>query len=83
MYFSSNYLLFHLADGRILTLLGHHNEQTTRVDGFQEPGSFVQVNYMNAYQFGLVQYNAYLEDKIFSFIELFKNSDIFIHLIMN
>ena len=31
-----------VADGRILTLLGHNNEQTTRVDGYQEPGSFVQ-----------------------------------------
>ncbi|XP_071445509.1 neurexin-4 isoform X1 [Hetaerina americana] len=31
-----------LADGRILTHLSHHNEETTMVDGFQEPGSFIQ-----------------------------------------
>lgn len=30
------------ADGRVLTVLGHHNEDPTPVDGFQEPGSFVQ-----------------------------------------
>ncbi|XP_046386690.1 neurexin-4 isoform X1 [Ischnura elegans] len=31
-----------LADGRILTHLSHRNEETTMVDGFQEPGSFIQ-----------------------------------------
>nr|CAD7425131.1 unnamed protein product [Timema monikensis] len=30
------------ADGRIVTVIRHSNEQTTQVDGFQEPGSFVQ-----------------------------------------
>lgn len=30
------------ADGRIATVLQHSNQQTTSVDGFQEPGSFVQ-----------------------------------------
>ncbi|KAF4517229.1 hypothetical protein B566_EDAN005283 [Ephemera danica] len=32
----------YFTDGRILTLLGHYNQQPTRVDGFQEPGSFIQ-----------------------------------------
>lgn len=31
-----------LADGRVLTKLRHSNEETTPVDGFQEPGSFRQ-----------------------------------------
>lgn len=31
-----------LTDGRIMTVLRHSNEQTTPVDGFQEPGSFQQ-----------------------------------------
>nr|CAI5863793.1 unnamed protein product [Callosobruchus analis] len=30
------------ADGKIATVVHHANEQTTSVDGFQEPGSFVQ-----------------------------------------
>ncbi|XP_065337127.1 neurexin-4 isoform X2 [Cloeon dipterum] len=30
------------SDGRILTLVGHHNQMPTRVDGFQEPGSYIQ-----------------------------------------
>jgi hypothetical protein len=30
------------ADGRVLTVVSHRNEGTTPVDGFQEPGSFVQ-----------------------------------------
>jgi len=30
------------ADGRVLTVVNHRNEGTTPVDGFQEPGSFVQ-----------------------------------------
>ncbi|XP_063218125.1 neurexin-4 [Bacillus rossius redtenbacheri] len=30
------------ADGRIVTVISHSNEQMTPVDGFQEPGSFVQ-----------------------------------------
>jgi hypothetical protein len=30
------------ADGRVLTVLDHKNEGTTPVDGFQEPGSFMQ-----------------------------------------
>jgi hypothetical protein len=29
-------------DGRVLTVVSHRNEGTTPVDGFQEPGSFVQ-----------------------------------------
>nr|CAD7572109.1 unnamed protein product [Timema californicum] len=32
----------HSSDGRIVTVIRHSNEQTTQVDGFQEPGSFVQ-----------------------------------------
>lgn len=31
-----------LADGRVITTLGHSQEHTTTVDGFQEPGSFEQ-----------------------------------------
>ncbi|XP_018363259.1 PREDICTED: neurexin-4 isoform X2 [Trachymyrmex cornetzi] len=35
-----------LSDGRVLTFLHHSNEQLTPVDGFQEPGSFIQdINY--------------------------------------
>jgi len=35
-----------LSDGRIMTFLHHSNEQLTPVDGFQEPGSFIQdINY--------------------------------------
>lgn len=30
------------ADGRVMTILRHSNEQTTPVDGFEEPGSFIQ-----------------------------------------
>ncbi|KAJ8950685.1 hypothetical protein NQ318_012765 [Aromia moschata] len=30
------------ADGKVTTILHHSNEETTPVDGFQEPGSFVQ-----------------------------------------
>lgn len=30
------------ADGRVITTLGHSQEHTTTVDGFQEPGSFKQ-----------------------------------------
>ncbi|XP_059490529.1 neurexin-4 isoform X2 [Neocloeon triangulifer] len=30
------------ADGRVLTLVGHQNQQPIRVDGFQEPGSYSQ-----------------------------------------
>lgn len=30
------------ADGRIVTKLHHRSEEDTTVDGFQEPGSFVQ-----------------------------------------
>lgn len=30
------------ADGRVATILHHSNEETTPVDGFQEPGSFLQ-----------------------------------------
>ncbi|XP_044727167.1 neurexin-4 isoform X2 [Chrysoperla carnea] len=30
------------SDGRIMTVLRHSNEQTTQVDGFNEPGSFRQ-----------------------------------------
>ncbi|KAJ9588639.1 hypothetical protein L9F63_018073, partial [Diploptera punctata] len=30
------------ADGRVLTVVSHSNEETTPVDGFQEPGSFTQ-----------------------------------------
>lgn len=30
------------ADGRSITVLHHSNEETTHVDGFQQPGSFVQ-----------------------------------------
>ncbi|XP_012283135.1 neurexin-4 isoform X1 [Orussus abietinus] len=34
------------ADGRVLTVLRHSNELSTPVDGFEEPGSFVQdINY--------------------------------------
>ncbi|XP_012266909.1 neurexin-4 isoform X2 [Athalia rosae] len=34
------------SDGRIMTVLRHSNEQPTPVDGFDEPGSFIQdVNY--------------------------------------
>lgn len=33
---------FSTADGRVVTVLSHSNEQTTTVDGFQEPGSFEQ-----------------------------------------
>lgn len=34
------------SDGRIMTVLRHSNEQATPVNGFEEPGSFVQdVNY--------------------------------------
>ncbi|XP_017763103.1 PREDICTED: neurexin-4 isoform X1 [Eufriesea mexicana] len=29
-------------DGRVITILRHNNERMTPVDGFQEPGSFVQ-----------------------------------------
>ncbi|XP_011876421.1 PREDICTED: neurexin-4 isoform X2 [Vollenhovia emeryi] len=33
-------------DGRVMTTLHHGNEQSTPVDGFEEPGSFIQeVNY--------------------------------------
>lgn len=40
----SLFLLFVVApaDGRVLTVVSHRNEGTTPVDGFQEPGSFVQ-----------------------------------------
>ncbi|XP_076259208.1 neurexin-4 isoform X1 [Rhynchophorus ferrugineus] len=31
-----------LSDGRVVTVLHHSNEETTTVDGFQEPGSFIQ-----------------------------------------
>ncbi|XP_018305702.1 neurexin-4 isoform X2 [Mycetomoellerius zeteki] len=35
-----------LSDGRVITFLHHSNEQSTPVDGFQEPGSFIQdINY--------------------------------------
>jgi len=34
--------MFIPADGRVLTVVNHRNEGTTPVDGFQEPGSFVQ-----------------------------------------
>ncbi|XP_011050796.1 PREDICTED: neurexin-4 isoform X2 [Acromyrmex echinatior] len=35
-----------LSDGRVMTFLHHSNEQLTPVDGFQEPGSFIQdINY--------------------------------------
>ncbi|PSN48824.1 Neurexin-4 [Blattella germanica] len=30
------------ADGRVLTVVSHNNDETTPVDGFQEPGSFIQ-----------------------------------------
>lgn len=30
------------ADGRVRTVVRHNNERITPVDGFQEPGSFVQ-----------------------------------------
>lgn len=30
------------ADGQVATVLHHKNEDTTPVDGFQEPGSFIQ-----------------------------------------
>lgn len=30
------------ADGTVSTVLHHSNEATTPVDGFQEPGSFIQ-----------------------------------------
>lgn len=34
------------ADGRVMTVLRHSNEHSTPVDGFEEPGSFIQdVNY--------------------------------------
>ncbi|XP_015588334.1 neurexin-4 isoform X2 [Cephus cinctus] len=34
------------ADSRVLTILRHSNEQPTPVDGFEEPGSFIQdINY--------------------------------------
>lgn len=38
----------HKADGRIITTLGHSQEHTTTVDGFQEPGSFEQNILYNA-----------------------------------
>lgn len=34
------------ADGRVMTVLRHSNEVPTPVDGFEEPGSFIQdINY--------------------------------------
>ena len=36
------------SDGRIATVLQHANQQTTSVDGFQEPGSFKQDIYYDA-----------------------------------
>jgi len=35
-----------LSDGRVMTILRHSNEHSTPVDGFEEPGSFIQdINY--------------------------------------
>lgn len=36
------------ADGRVATVLHHNNQETTHVDGFQEPGSFKQDIYYEA-----------------------------------
>ena len=35
-------------DGRNITYVGHQNEEATKVDGFEEKGSFSQVIYYDA-----------------------------------
>lgn len=36
------------SDGRVMTVLHHSSEQVTPVDGFEEPGSFIQEIKYNA-----------------------------------